>query len=178
LSDTAIKRPAIPASSGVVDWASLRLFLEPVKTLLEIHEGWIGRAGVDRFVPEGELSGMIDQVGNLDISTFVGNDTQGPGPPTDMWVTPGPFWNEITWVNPTDDDLREIEIRVNTVDSVTESDWVAYVTVTNLQGLAGSYKHILLDSGEGLVGQLFHLGAQRGAGGFFGAGGRDLGRDH
>lgn len=137
-----IKRPAIPATSGVTSWESLRRFLEPVKILLEIHEGWRGRSGVDRFVPEGELDTMFNRVASMDISAFVGNDTDPPGPPTDMLVTANVWGNLITWTNPTDNDLSHIEVWINTVDSVTEADLVGVVTVPRSEiGGPGQYLH-------------------------------------
>ena len=145
MSDT-IRRPPIPATAGVKDFESLRRFLEPVKMLLEIHEGWRGRAGIDRFVPEGELSTIFNRVASMDVSEFIGNDTDPPDPPTDMLVVANVWGNLITWTNPTSADLSHIEIWVNTVDAVTEATLVGVVTVPRSEiGGPGQYMHFPSD---------------------------------
>jgi hypothetical protein len=143
-----IKRPAIPAPSGVTNWESLRRFLEPVKTLLEIHEGWRGRKGMDRFVPEWELSGVLNQVAAKDISEFIGNDTEAPGPPTNFLVNDpvaGTWGNNIlTWTNPADDDLLYVEIYVNTVNSIAAGSGArraGLVTVSDRQEMDDDFIH-------------------------------------
>lgn len=137
-----IKRPAIPATSGVKDFDSLRRFLEPVKQLLEIHEGWRGRPGEDRFVPEWELDSIFNRVASMDVSAFVGNDTDPPDPPTAMLVTANVWGNLITWTNPNNTDLSHIEIWINTLDSVTEATLVGVVTVPRSEiGGPGQYLH-------------------------------------
>lgn len=145
MSDAPIKRPAIPSETGVRDWESLRRFLAPVKTLLEIHEGWRGRPGVDRFVPEGELQSVVGQVAQSDISSFIGNDTEAPGPPTSFLVTAGTWGNNIlTWVNALDSDLYYVEVYVNTINSIAAGDGAeraGVVPAVNRQGLTGSFDH-------------------------------------
>jgi hypothetical protein len=141
MSDAPIKRPAIPATTGVKDFESLRRFLEPVKTLIEIHEGVRGRKGIDRFVPEGELNGLFARVSAVETSIETG-DTEAPDPPTNFSVTAQGWGNMLSWTNPNSADLYYIDIYCSTINNITTAKPVGVVTVIGRQGLADSFYHL------------------------------------
>src|SRR6056297_3072192 len=98
------KRPNIPGLSSLSPEA--RRVLEPVKQLLDIHEGRLGNPSVDAFVRKGEVSNLTAGTGaSATTETAFPQDSNSPDAPTNVAVVAGSWGNRISWTNPTDEDL-------------------------------------------------------------------------
>jgi len=126
-NNSSVKRPNLPGIKGLNLPDDAKRILEPIKELLDIHEGRRGDPTRDRFVRMEELGDAVSR----ETTTYGTRPSDGkaPDPPVDINVIAGSFGNKITWVNATNNDLWAVEVFCATENDWTKSAKVATVTI-------------------------------------------------
>ncbi|MBD9544244.1 hypothetical protein IB276_32895 [Ensifer sp. ENS04] len=92
---------------------------------LDLEEGSTNYIRVGFYDVFGDTGLNYGAEMSIDVPTVVDGDTIPPGKPTGLTITPGIGFLIAEWVNPSDDDLEQIEFFYNTVDDSTTAKFGA-----------------------------------------------------